>query len=80
MYLNDLFCKFYVNSIYVLFEFLWGGCGSRYIILLNKVMFFNRVFIVNKLYYKIIRRIMIIYFFCKYRVIDSIVYKMKGFL
>lgn len=80
MHLNDPFCKSHVNSTHVSFEFPRGGCGSRHITLSNKVMFFNRVFIVNKSHHKITRRIMTIHFSCKYRVIESIAHKMKGFL
>ena len=80
MHLNDPFCKSSVSNTHVSFKFPLGACGSRHIISANKVIFFNRVFIVNKPHHKFQKRIMEIPFICKYRVMNSPGYKIKGFL
>lgn len=80
MHLNDPICKSSVSNTHVTFKFPLGACGSRHIISGNKVTFFNRVFIVNKPYHKFQKRIMELMFICRYRVMDSPGYKIKGFL
>lgn len=80
MHLNDPICKSSVSNTHVTFKFPLGACGSRHIISGNKVTFFNRVFIVNKPYHKFQKRIMELMFICRYRVMDSPGYKLKGFL
>ena len=82
MHLNDPGCRPYVNNTHVSFKFPLGACGSRHITSSRKVIFTNRVLIVNKPDYKEggEKSIMEIHFYCKYRRTDSPNHKTKGFL
>lgn len=86
MHLNDPTCQPYVNSTHVSFKVPLGGCGSRHITTSKKLMFTNRVFIVNTNTPNFIhentvgKSIIEIHFYCKYRRIGSLDRKTKGFL
>lgn len=72
MHLNDPSCRpSYVTTVHVSFKMPLGGCGSRHITSPRKVIFTNRVFIVEKGYHsykeKEMKTLMEIHFLCKYR-------------
>ncbi|KAL9978550.1 hypothetical protein ACROYT_G016078 [Oculina patagonica] len=72
MHLNDPGCRpYYVTPAHVSFKMPLGGCGSRHITSPRKIIFTNRVFIVENGYrgYKEreMKTLMEIHFLCKYR-------------
>lgn len=72
MHLNDPICRpSFINSTHVSFKMPLGGCGSRHITSPRKVVFTNRVFIVENSYHgykkKEMKTMMEIHFLCKYR-------------
>lgn len=86
MHLNDPSCRpSYVTTAHVSFKMPLGGCGSRHITSPRKVIFTNRVYIVEKGYHgykeKEMKTLMEIHFLCKYRRIgflrESIIQKKR---